>query len=61
MVTISLTEVELLSFLYRNIVKKLCEESAQTRLLHTNIRVITAICAYFNLGPSLHQVFENLV
>ncbi len=61
MVTITLTEVELLSFLHQNIIGKLCEESAQTGLPHTNIRVITAVLVYFNFGPSPHQIFDNLM
>ncbi len=49
-----LDEIELLSFLHQNIVKKLCEEGARQGRPWTNPQVIEAVAWYFNLGPAPH-------
>ncbi len=57
---ITMDEIELLSFLHQNIVRKLCKEAKQGRP-QTNPQVIQAVARYFNLGPAPHQIFNTLI
>ncbi len=54
-------ETKILSFLYQNIIYKLCEEAQQQGLPKTNLRVVRAVVEYFNCGPAPYRVFHNLV
>ncbi len=58
---ISVQEEELLSFLKQNIIRKICEVIAQLGLPHTHPVVCQTVSKHFNLGPALHQLFDNLV
>ncbi len=59
---ITILEIELLSFLRQNIIRKLCEEEEEAQgRPRTDPQVITAIVACFNLGPTPHGLFNNLV
>ncbi len=55
------TEIELLSFLRQNIIRKLLEEASVQQRDKRDPLVIAAVVAYFNLGPTPHSLFHNLV
>ncbi len=57
---ITANEIELLSFLKQNIIRKLCEEAAKQNKDKTDPWVIRAIVEHFNMGLTPHGVF-NLV
>ncbi len=59
--TITLEEIELLSFLCQNIVRKLCQESAKQGRSQTDPRVIQVVARHVNLGPAHHQVFNSKI
>ncbi len=54
-------EIELLSFLHQNIIRKLLEEAHLQQRDKRDLQVVSAVVAYFNLGPVLHGIFHNLV
>ena len=54
-------EIELLSFLCQNIIRKLCEEAARQGKDMTDPWVIQAVVQHFNVSPTPHGVFNNLV
>ena len=54
-------EIELLTFLRQNIVRKLLEEVATQGRDKHDPQVIAAVVAYFNLGPAPHGQFNNTV
>ncbi len=58
---ITTNEIQLLSFLKQNIICKLCEEAAKQDKDKTDPWVIRTIVEYFNVGPTPHGVFNNLV
>ncbi len=58
---ITFEEMELLSFLCQNIVRKLCEEAAKQGLSERDLRVVQAVVCHFNRGPTSHQIFDRLV
>ncbi len=58
---ITTAEIELLSFLRQNIIRKLLEEVATQNRDKRDLQVIAAVVAYFNLGPAPHGLFHNLV
>ncbi len=58
---ITAQEIELISFIKQNIVRKLLELSSQWGLPVTNPQVTQAVSQYFNCGPAPHQIFDNLV
>ncbi len=55
------TQIELLSFLRQNIIRKLLEEANTQQRDKRDPLVIAAVVAYFNLGPAPHGLFHNLV
>ncbi len=58
---ITAEEIDLLSFLRQNIVRKLEVEAAAQGLAKTHPRVIRAMITYFNLGPASNRNFDRLV
>ncbi len=54
-------EIELLSFLRQNVIRKLLEEAARQNRNKRDPLVITAVVDYFNLGPAPHGLFHNTV
>ncbi len=58
---ITVQEEEILSFLRQNIIRKICEVSAELNLPKTYPVVCQTVSKYFNLGPAPHQIFDNLV
>ncbi len=58
---ITAQEIELISFIKQNIVRKLLELSSQWGLPVTNPKVTQAVSQYFNCGLAPHQIFDNLV
>ncbi len=58
---ITFQEIELLSFLKQNMIRKICEVADQLNLPKTHPIVCQTVSAYFNLGATGHQVFDNLV
>ncbi len=59
--TITVEEVDLLSFLRQNVVRKLEIEAVRQRLRRTHPRVVQAVVHCFNLGPAPNQTFDRLV
>ncbi len=59
--TISAQELDLLSFLRQNIVRKLEIEAARQGLPKTHPQFCQAVIRYFNLGPAPNQNFDHLV
>ncbi len=57
---ITFEETEL-SFLRQNIIRKICQEVARPGWPRNDPRVIQAVCAHFNLGPTPYRVFQALV
>ncbi len=58
---ITLEEIDLLSFLHQNIVRKLELEAHTQGLAKTHPRVLRVVIQYFNLGPTSHHNFDRLV
>ncbi len=58
---ITFQEIDLLSFLRQNIVRKLCEEGAKQNLSEGDPRVVQAVVRHFDRGPTSHQIFDRLV
>ncbi len=58
---ITFEETEILSFLWQNIIQKICEVAAALNLPKTHALVCQTVSKYFNLGPAPHQLFNNLV
>ncbi len=54
---ITFEETELLSFLYQNVVRKLCEEAQKQGLPKSDPWVVRAMVAYFNGSRAPHGVF----
>ncbi len=59
--TISTQELDLLSFLRQNIVRKLEIEAARQGLPKTHPWVCQAVIRHFNLGPAPNQNFDHMV
>ncbi len=59
--SVTVTDIEILSFLKQNIIWKICEVANRTRRDKTDLRVTTEVVAHFNLRPSPHNSFEALV
>ncbi len=55
------SEIELLSFLRQNVVRKLLEEVARQNRNKRDPQVIAVVVTYFNLGPAPHGLFHNTV
>ncbi len=58
---ITTEEIDLLSFLRQNLVRKLEIEAAAQGLAKTHPRVLRAIITHFNLGPAANRNFDCLV
>ncbi len=58
---IATNEIELLSFLRQNMVRKLLEEVTRQNRDKRDPQVIAAVVTYFNLGPAPHGLFHNTV
>ncbi len=58
---LSQEERDILSFLRQNVARKLALEAHTQGLPQTHPRVLRAVIAHFNLGPTLHQGFNRLV
>ncbi len=58
---ITVEEIELLSFLRQNVIRKICEEAEKQGRDRMDPRVIRAVVSYFNVGPAPHRVFHNLM
>ncbi len=58
---ITVEEIELLSFLRQNIVRRICVEAERQGLSKRDMRVVQAVVAYFNWGPAPHHIFNHLV
>ncbi len=58
---ITLEEMELLSFLHQNVLRKLAEEAERQGLSERDPRVVQVVVAYFNKGPLPHNIFNRLV
>ena len=54
-------EREIIGFLRQNITRRLAYEASIQNLPQTHPRVIQAVWAYFNLGPTSHRAFDRLV
>ncbi len=54
-------EREIVAFLRQNVARCLAHEASIQRLPQTHPRVIQAVRAYFNLGPTSHRTFDRLV
>ncbi len=54
-------EIELISILKQNIIRKLCEEASKQAKDKTHPDVIAAVISHFNLRLSLHGLLNNLV
>ncbi len=54
-------EIELLSFLRQNMVRKLLEEASRQNRDKRDLLVIAVVVAYFNLAPAPHGLFYNMV
>ncbi len=54
-------EIELLSFLRQNVVRKLLEEVSRQNRDKRDPLVIAVVVQYFNLGPAPHGLFYNTV
>ncbi len=54
-------EHEVIAFLRQNIARCLAYEASIQKLPQTHLRVIQAMRAYFNLGPTSHRAFDRLV
>ncbi len=54
-------ERDLIGFLRQNIACRLAWEAHIQKLPQTHPRVIQAVQAYFNLGPTSHRGFDRLV
>ncbi len=59
--TITVQEIDLLSFLRQNVVRKLEIEAARQGLPKTHPQVVQAVIRYFNLVPAPNQNFDCLV
>ncbi len=59
--SISVQELDLLSFLRQNVARKLEIEASRQVLPETHPRVCQAVVRYFNLGPAPNQNFDGLV
>ncbi len=59
--TITVEEVDLLSFLRQNVARKLEIEAVRQGLPKMHPRVVQAVVCYFNLGPAPNQTFDCLV
>ena len=58
---ITLEEINLLSFLHQNVVRKLEVEVAAQGLAETHPQVLRAVIQHFNLGPASNRNFNRLV
>ncbi len=54
-------EHEIIAFLRQNVARHLAYEASVQCLPKTHPRVILAVWAYFNLGPTSHRAFDRLV
>ncbi len=54
-------EREIVAFLRQNVAQCLALEASVQRLPQMHPRVIQAVRAYFNLGPTPHRTFDRLV
>ncbi len=54
-------EQDLIAFLRQNVAQRLAWEAHLQQLPKTHPRVIHAVRAYFNLGPTSHRMFDRLV
>ncbi len=54
-------EQDLIAFLRQNVARRLAWEAHVQKLPQTHPRVIQAMRAYFNLGPTSHRCFDRLV
>ena len=54
-------EQDLIAFLRQNVAWRLAWEAHLQQLPKTHPRVIHAVRAYFNLGPTSHRTFDRLV
>ncbi len=59
--TITVEEIDLLSFLRQNVARKLEIEAVKQGRPKTHPRVVQAVVHYFNLGPAPNQTFDHLV
>ncbi len=55
------TEIELISLLKQNIIRKLCEEALKQAKDKMHPEVIAAVITHFNLELSLYGLVNNLV
>ncbi len=58
---ITLEEMELLSFLWQNVLRKLSEEAERQGLSERHPHVVQVVVAYFKKGPLPHHIFNRLV
>ncbi len=58
---ITFEELELLSFLRQNVVRRICEEAERQGLSKRHPGVIQAVVACLNHGPVPHHIFNRLV
>ncbi len=54
-------EHDILSFLCQNMARRLAWEAHKQGLPQTHPRVLQAVRAHFNLGPTSHRAFDRLV
>ncbi len=54
-------ERDIIAFLRQNVTHHLAYEASIQHLPQTHPRVIQAVRAYFNLGPTSHRAFDHLV
>ncbi len=59
--TITVKEIDLLSFLRQNVVRILEIEAVRQGLPKSHPRVVQAVVCYFNLGPAPNQMFDRLM
>ena len=58
---LSQEECDIIGFLRQNVACRLAWEASVQKLPQTHPRVIQAVWAYFNLGPTSHGGFDRLV
>ncbi len=58
---LSQEERDILSFLHQNVARRLAWEAHKQGLPQTHPRVLQAVRAHFNLGPTSHRAFNRLV
>ncbi len=58
---ITANEIELLSFLRQNVIRKLLEEAAKQNRNKRDPLVIAMVVEYFNLGPAPHGLRGSII